>query len=81
MKDKEMTFEEKLNVMEKFGLQKEWAKWELKQENEYFAVLPSFRFLKPISDHLEFHRGGFADMIKNIKSRASLTKDFPKYPR
>ena len=58
MKDKEMTFKEKLNVMEKFGLQKEWAKWELKQENEYFAVLPSFRFLKPISDHLEFHRGG-----------------------
>ena len=30
MKDKEMTFKEKLNVMEKFGLQKEWAEWELK---------------------------------------------------
>ena len=49
MKDKEMTYEEKLNVMKKLGLQKEWAKWELNLENEYFAVLPSFRFLKPIS--------------------------------
>ena len=50
MKDKEMTIEEKLNVMKKFGLQKEWAKWELKQENEYFAVLPSFLSLIHISE-------------------------------
>mgnify|MGYP006990301601 CR=1 FL=1 len=41
--------------MEKFGLQKEWAKWELKQESDVWAVLASFRFLKPISDHLEFY--------------------------
>ena len=78
MKDNEMTFEEKLNVMEKFGLQKEWAKWELKQENEYFAVLPSFRFLKPISDHLEFHRGGFADMIKKYQEQGVLDERFPE---
>lgn len=78
MKDKEMTYEEKLNVMEKFGLQKEWAKWELKQENEYFAVLPSFRFLKPISDHLEFHRGGFADMIKKYQEQGELDERFPE---
>ena len=39
-----MTFEEKLNVMEKFCLQIEWAERGLKSEN--FAVIPSFRFLK-----------------------------------
>ncbi len=78
MKDKEMTFEEKLNVMEKFGLQKEWAKWELKQESDVWAVLASFRFLKPISDHLEFHRGGFADMIKKYQEQGELDERFPE---
>ncbi len=78
MKDKEMTFEEKLNVMKKLGLQKEWAKWELNLENEYFAVLPSFRFLKPISDHLEFHRGGFANMIKEYIEQGVLDERIPE---
>ena len=78
MKDKEMTFEEKLNVMKKLGLQKEWAKWELKQESDVWAVLASFRFLKPISDHLEFHRGGFASMIKKYQEQGELDERFPE---
>ncbi|MDE6356699.1 MAG: hypothetical protein K2L67_05590 [Clostridia bacterium] len=78
MKDKEMTFEEKLNVMEKLGIQKEWAKWELKLESDVWAVLPCFRFLKPISDHLEFHRGGFANMIKKYSEQGVLNEKFPE---
>ncbi|MDE5728871.1 MAG: hypothetical protein K2I20_01695 [Clostridia bacterium] len=78
MKDKEMTFEEKLNVMEKLGIQKEWAKWELKLESDVWAVLPCFRFLKPISDHLEFHRGEFANMIKKYSEQGVLNEKFPE---
>lgn len=78
MKDKEMTFEEKLHVLEKLGLPKEYAKWELKYESDVWAVLACYRFLKPISDHLEFHKGGFADMIKKYKKQGVLDERFPE---
>ncbi len=78
MKDEELTFDEKLKIMEKFGIQKEWAKEELKQESKVWAVLPAFRFLKPISDRLEFHRGGFADMIKKYIEQGVLENRLPE---
>lgn len=78
MNDKEMTLKDKLNIMEKFGLQREWAKWELKNESDVWAVLPAFRFLKPISDHLEFYRGGFAALIKRYEEEGVLEQNFPE---
>lgn len=80
MKDDELTYDEKLMIMQKLGLEKEYAKWELRLESNVWAVLPCFRFLKPISDHLEFHRGEFAEMVKNISSRAFSKTGCPRLP-
>lgn len=78
MKDDELTFDEKLEIMQKLGLEKEYAKWELRLESNVWAVLPCFRFLKPISDHLEFHRGKFAEMVKKYIEQGVLEDRLPE---
>lgn len=82
MKDKELSFDEKLEIMQKLGLPKKWAKyqtelWE-KPGKDVWAVLPSFRFLKPISDRLEFHRGGFAEMVRLFIKQGVLEDRLPE---
>ena len=49
-----MTEQEKKEVLIKLGLSEEQAEWYLQYDNAVWAVVPTFRLLKPLNDSLEF---------------------------
>ena len=50
-----MTEEEKKEVLMKLGLTEEQAEWYLQYDNDIWAVVPTFRLLKPLNDSLTFY--------------------------
>lgn len=73
-----MTFEEKKNLLVKMGIHEETAKYYLENESDIWAVLPAFRFLKPLSDNLEFYKGGYREMIEKKIEDGLLEGQMPE---
>ncbi|MCI8557170.1 MAG: hypothetical protein HFI19_05270 [Lachnospiraceae bacterium] len=72
-----MTLEEKKDLMVAMGLSEKTADWYLQYESDVWAVLPTFRFLKPLSDDLEFYKGGYRKMLEKRIEDGTLDKRFP----
>lgn len=65
-------------LLVKMGLREETAEHYLQYDLEIWAVLPAFRLLKPLSDQLEFYRGGYRKMIEDRIADGTLEKRFPE---
>ena len=73
-----MTLEQKKTLLMQLGVPKAAAEHYLKQESDVWAVLPAFRFLKPLNDDLEFYKGGYKQMIERRVADGSLDERFPE---
>lgn len=73
-----MTLEQKKTLLMQLGVPKAAAEHYLKQESDIWAVLPAFRFLKPLNDDLEFYKGGYKQMIERRIADGSLDERFPE---
>lgn len=73
-----MTYEEKKNLLVKMGLREETAENYLGLESDIWAVLPAFRLLKPLSDNLDFYKGGYRKMIEKMKEDGALAEKMPE---
>ena len=73
-----MTLEQKKTLLMQLGVPKAAAEHYLKQESDVWAVLPAFRFLKPLNDDLEFYKGGYKQMIERRIADGSLDERFPE---
>lgn len=62
----------------KLGLSEKQADWYLQFETDTNAVLPTFRLLKPLNDHLEFYKGEYCELIEKQYKNGSLAKDDPE---
>ena len=69
-----MTEEEKKEVLIKLGLTKEQAEWYLQYDNDIWAVVPTFRLLKPLNDRLEFYKGGYRKWLEKQHAEGTLEK-------
>ena len=73
-----METEEMKQLLVKMGLREEAAEHYLQYDSEIWAVLPTFRLLKPLSDRLEFYKGGYRKMIEKRIADGMLEKRLPE---
>ena len=73
-----MTEEEKKELLIKLGLSEEQAEWYLQYDNDIWAVVPTFRLLKPLNDNLEFYRGGYRKWLERQQAEGMLEKRIPE---
>lgn len=73
-----MTPEEKKKILMELGLQEKQAEWYLQYDTDIWAVVPTFRLLKPLSDRLEFYKGGYRKMLEKRMEDGSLEKCIPE---
>lgn len=69
-----MTEQEKKEVLIKLGLSEEQAEWYLQYDNAVWAVVPTFRLLKPLNDSLEFYKGGYRKWLEKQQAAGTLEK-------
>ena len=73
-----MKLEEKKQLLVKMGLTEERADFFLEYEDKGFAVLPTFRFLKPLDDHLEMYKGQYKELLESLVADGSIEKRMPE---
>lgn len=73
-----MTEEEKKEVLMKLGLSEQQAAWYLQYDDDFTAVVPTFRLLKPLNDQLEFYRGGYRKWLEKQQAAGTLEKHIPE---
>lgn len=73
-----MTEEEKKEVLMKLGLTEEQAEWYLQYDNDIWAVVPTFRLLKPLNDSLTFYEGGYRKWLEKQHAEGMLEKRDPE---
>ena len=73
-----MTLEEKKQLLVKMGLTEERAEFFLEYENKGFAVLPTFRFLKPLDDHLKRYKGQYKNVLESLVADGTIEKRMPE---
>ena len=68
---------EKITLLTALGLSERAARYYLKYETGIWAVVPSFRFLKPLNDELEFYRGRYRELLEQWQAEGSLEDKAP----
>ncbi len=72
-----MTPGEKKTLLMRFGLDEKSAEYYLQMETDIWAVLPTFRLLKPLDEHLEFYRGEYKKLIEKHAMDGTLNEKMP----
>lgn len=67
-----MTVEEKMKYLTALGLSEKAARYYLQYDTDVWAVVPSFRLLKPLSDDLEFYRGRYKELLERWQAQGTL---------
>ena len=73
-----MNVEEKVRLLTALGLSEKAARYYLRYETDTWAVVPSFRLLKPLSDDLEFYRGRYRELLVQWQGEGVLEKKDPE---
>ena len=73
-----MELEQKVRYLIALGLSEKAARYYLRYETDPWAVVPSFRLLKPLSDDLEFYRGRYRELLVQWQGEGVLEKKDPE---
>lgn len=73
-----MTLEEKKQLLVKMGIAEERAEFFLEYESEEVAVLPTFRFLKPLDDYLQRYEGQYKEVLAGLVADGSIEDRIPE---
>lgn len=73
-----MRIEDMKELLIKMGLREKAAENYLRYESDVWAVLPTFRLLKPLSDDLEFYKGEYRKMLEEQMTNDILNKQMPE---
>ena len=73
-----MELEQKVRYLIALGLSEKAARYYLRYETDTWAVVPSFRLLKPLSDDLEFYRGRYRELLVQWQGEGVLEKKDPE---
>ena len=76
-----MELEQKVRYLIALGLSEKAARYYLRYETDTWAVVPSFRLLKPLSDDLEFYRGRYRELLVQWQGEGVLEKKDPEATR
>lgn len=73
-----MELEQKVRYLIALGLSEKAARYYLRYETDTWAVVPSFRLLKPLSDDLEFYRGRYRQLLEQWRGEGVLEEKEPE---